>query len=70
MARKRSLSPLRSKSLARHLQPERHPPTYLLAAGFDDLRPTLPHGLVNIARVVPEARRALRTAIATVARAI
>ena len=72
--------------------PERHPPTYILAAGFDplvdegrayyerlrdsgvdvtyDLRPTLPHALVNLAGAVPEARRALRTAILATAAAL
>jgi len=65
--------------------PERHPPSYILAAQFDplvdegrayfvrlrdagvsavyDLRPTLPHGFVNFAGVVPEAKRALAAGI-------
>ena len=72
--------------------PERHPPTYVLAAQFDplvdegrayferlrdagvpvvyDLRPTLPHAFVNLAGVVPEAKRALRAGIAATAVAL
>jgi hypothetical protein len=72
--------------------PERHPPAYILAAGFDplvdegrayyerlrdagvavtyDLRPTLPHALVNLAGAVPEARRALRVGILATAAAL
>jgi acetyl esterase len=72
--------------------PERTPPTYLLAAGFDplvdegrayasqlrdagvavtyDLRPSLSHAFVNLAGVVPEARRALRDGIRATALAL
>jgi acetyl esterase len=42
----------------------------LIAAGVPtvyDLRPTLAHGFVNFPRIVPEARRALRTSILAVA---
>ena len=73
-------------------QPERTPPTYLLAAGFDplldegrafaerlraagvavtyDLRPALSHAFVNLAGVVPDARRALRDGIRAAAAAL
>jgi acetyl esterase len=72
--------------------PERLPPTYLLAAQYDplvdegkaysdrlrdagvpvtyDLRKTLPHGFVNIAGLIPPARRALREAIVATATAL
>jgi acetyl esterase len=83
-------SPLASPLLAP--DPERIPPTYLLAAGFDplvdegkvyadllraagvdvtyDLRPSLSHAFVNLAGVVPDARRALRDGIRAVAAAL
>jgi acetyl esterase len=79
-----------SPLLAPH--PERTPPTYLLAAGFDplvdegrayadrlrtagvdvtyDLRPRLSHAFVNLAGVVPQARRALSDGIRATAAAL
>lgn len=45
----------------------------LRAAGvpvIEDLRPTLAHGFVNLAGIVPEARRALRAAIVATAAAL
>ena len=72
--------------------PERTPPTYLLAAGYDSLvdegrayaerlraagvpvtyalYESLPHGLVNVARVSPTAQRALKDGIDAVSRAL
>jgi acetyl esterase/lipase/short-subunit dehydrogenase involved in D-alanine esterification of teichoic acids len=72
--------------------PERHPPTYILAAQYDplvdegrayyerlrdagvdvtyDLRPTLSHAFVNLAGIVPEARRALTAGIRATAAAL
>ncbi|MDB5072455.1 MAG: Esterase/lipase [Candidatus Eremiobacteraeota bacterium] len=88
--REHDAAALFSPLLAPH--PERTPPTYLLAAGFDplvdegrvyadrlrtsgvdvtyDLRPALSHAFVNLAGVVPEARRALRDGIRATAAAL